>query len=396
MKGWLGGLPKLEGSESGCWVCEMPVHLRIGRTWQRALWDRRRCEDLRMAVNAARDKNWEISLRLRPQSQHWTSRTLKEGGVVVPCSSWHVRGWDSLALKRLCFEIPIRQSLTIPDPWLREMVVRLDNYVWERCSHPNTMATDVAKYSDSIVLGGFAPACKFQAAAAWLHGNSWHEASWRKLWFAGGNAFDVPRRTKGVWMSMLESYHKLCSWLMIHYHGFIIDLCWLVLCCSMYIYLFSWFIYHFRIFLAWNNEQFCERCFGMGARTGWRNPCPPALYFGFDPPGYCIGWISYGEEPLNFESHRLGFTVLTTKACSNFDQGSVRGFVSFGLWIIMNRFCGRPDFKKVRKGRLDWYVHVFCGYSFVFCENYLKKYERYCRLICIDLYWWIWWMFEWL
>ena len=35
--------------------------------------------------------------------------------------------------------------------------------------------------------------------------------------------------------------------------------------------------------------------------------------------------FSYGEEPLNSESHRLGFTVMTTKACSNFDQGSVRG-----------------------------------------------------------------------
>ena len=135
-------------------------------------------------------------------------------------------------------------------------------------------------------------------------------------------------------------------------------------------------------------SSFVKGALGWVQEQGWRNPCPPALYFGFDPPGYCIGWISYGEEPLNFESHRLGFTVLTTKACSNFDQGSVRGFVSFGLWIIMNRFCGRPDFKKVRKQRLDWYVHVFCGYSFAFCENYLNNMKDTVDWF-EDLYWWI-------
>ena len=95
---------------------------------------------------------------------------------------------------------------------------------------------------------------------------------------------------KGVWisMSLTTSYD---SWLMIH-HGFIMDFCWLVLCCSMYIYLFSWFIYHFRIFLAWNNEQFCERCFwggckkqtkylhkGEASRTRLEKSMPPSIVF---------------------------------------------------------------------------------------------------------------------
>lgn len=116
---------------------------------------------------------------------------------------------------------------------------------------------------------------------------------------------------------------------------------------------------------------------------------PPSIVFWI--------WSSWLLHWLNFvwgRAFKLWITPAWIHSNDNqslqqFWPGISEGFVSFGLWIIMNRFCGRPDFKKVRKGRLDWYVHVFCGYSFAFCENYLKKYERYCRLICIDLYWWI-------
>lgn len=54
------------------------------------------------------------------------------------------------------------------------------------------------------------------------------------------------------------------SWI---HHRFVLA-CIMLLYVSVYLLiLLVYIIYHFRIFLDLNNDQFCERCFGMGASS---------------------------------------------------------------------------------------------------------------------------------